>query len=126
MSKILIVDDVEGWRNYHSVVMNELFENPEIQTASSAKEGYDKLLQNNDFPFDLILTDLQMESDYEPKYAGEWFVEQIKTFPKYYKTRVVIISATSNISYIAESLNVDYIPKSRAINFPECYNIVTK
>ncbi|MCQ2754540.1 MAG: response regulator [bacterium] len=125
MTKILIVDDVEGWRNYHKQIMEELFELPEIQTASSAKEGYDKLLQNNNSPFDIILTDLQMETDFEPKYAGEWFVEQIKTFSKYYRTKVVIISATSNISHIAENLGVDYIPKNRAINFPECYNIVT-
>ena len=29
---------------------------------------------------DIIITDLQMENDFEPKYAGEWFIEQIKTF----------------------------------------------
>ena len=60
--KILIVDDVKGWRDYHSYIMNELFENVDIQTAESAREGYDKLMENNDVPFDIILTDMQMEN----------------------------------------------------------------
>ena len=45
-SRILIVDDVKGWRDYHSYIMNELFENANIQTAESARDGYDKLMEN--------------------------------------------------------------------------------
>ena len=81
MTKILIVDDIKGWRDYHSYYIKEMFSDKcFIVTAESAKEGYDKLIENNNEPFDIILTDLQMEEDFEPKYAGEWFVEQIKTF----------------------------------------------
>ena len=122
MKKILIVDDIKGWRDYHSQVLKNIFsEDCEIQTVDSARAGYDKLLENNDKPFDIILTDLQMESDFEPKYAGEWFVEQIKTFKNYYKTKIIIISATYNINVIADNLGVFYIRKSTARSFPDSY-----
>lgn len=122
MKKILIVDDIKGWRDYHSAVMNEIFAcDCEIITADSARKGYDKIMENNSSPFDIIITDLQMESDFEPKYAGEWLVEQIKTFKNYYKTKIVIISATYNINIIADNLGVDYIRKSTARSFPDSY-----
>lgn len=124
--KILIVDDVKGWRDYHSYIMNELFENANIQTAESARDGYDKLMENNDVPFDVILTDMQMENDFEPKYAGEWFIEQVKTFKNYSKTRIVIISAAYNIPVIAENYGVDYIRKSTARNFPDAYKFLVE
>ena len=122
--KILIVDDVKGWRDYHSYIMNELFEHANIQTAESARDGYDKLMENNDVPFDIILTDMQMENDFEPKYAGEWFIEQIKTFKNYKKTKVVAISAAYNLKMIAENLGVESISKSTARNFPEVYDLI--
>lgn len=122
--KILVVDDVAGWRNYHSSILAELFADVEIIQAESAREAYDKLLEYNDTPFDIILTDLQMESDFEPKYAGEWLVEQIKTFKSYYKTRIVIISAAYNINVIADNFGVNYIRKSTARNFPDTYGFL--
>ena len=124
--KILIVDDVKGWINYHSYIMNGLFENAEIQTAESAREGFDKLLENNESPFDIIITDMQMESDFEPKYAGEWFIEQIKTFKNYKNTRIVIISAAYNIPAIAENYGVDYIRKGTARSFPDAYKFLAE
>ena len=124
--KILIVDDVKGWRDYHSYIMNGLFENAEIQTAESARDGYDKLLENNEGPFDIIITDMQMESDFEPKYAGEWFIEQIKTFKNYKNTRIVIISAAYNIPAIAENYGVDYIRKGTARSFPDAYKFLAE
>ncbi|MBE7711955.1 MAG: response regulator [Cyanobacteria bacterium SIG31] len=124
--KILIVDDIKGWRDYHSYIMNELFENTEIQTAESAREGYDKILENNEIPFDIIITDMQMESDFEPKYAGEWFIEQIKTFKNYKNTKIVIISAAYNIPTIAENYGVDYIRKGTARSFPDAYNFLNE
>lgn len=123
--KILIVDDIKGWQDYHSAVLEKLFQYAKIDTAGSAKEGYDKLLENNDEPYNIILTDLQMESDFEPKYAGEWFIEQIKKLKNYSKTQIVIISAAYNISFIAQNYNVDYIRKSTARNFPDSYEFLT-
>ena len=124
MKKILIVDDIKSWTFYHSQIISKLFENAQIVTAHSAKEGYDKILECNNEPFDIILTDLQMETDFEPKYAGEWFVEQIKTFKNYSKTKIVIISATYNIRHIAESLGVEYISKNTAREFPDAYDFL--
>ena len=122
MKRVLIVDDVKGWRDYHSQYIMKLFEyDCEIVTAESAREGYDKVLENNNTPFDVIITDLQMEEDFEPKYAGEWFIEQIKTLTNYYKTQIVIVSATYNINVIAERFGVAYIRKSTARSLPEIY-----
>ena len=125
MKRILIVDDIQGWRDYHSSILTELFENNcEITTCSSAKEGYDTVMENNNTPFDIIITDLQMESNFEPKYAGEWLVEQIKTFNNYYKTKIIIISATYNIKNIADNLGVLYLRKSTARSLPDSYKEV--
>ena len=98
-----------------------MFPDSEILTADCAKDGYDCLLQNNENPFDIIISDLQMEDDFEPKYAGEWFVEQVKTFKSYSKAKIVIISAAYNIRHIAEDLGVNCIPKPTAYNFPDSY-----
>ncbi len=122
MKKILIVDDVKGWRDQHILILNELLDgDAEFDTAESAREGYEKVYNNINAPYNLIITDLQMEEDFLPKYAGEWFIEQIRKLNQYNKTRIVIISATYNISLIAESLNVGYIPKSTASKFPQSY-----
>jgi len=121
MNKILIVDDVLGWQNYHKEIILELQPEANLHTASSAKEAYDIIMQNNNSPFDIIITDLHMENDFEPKYAGEWLVEQIKTFKTYKNTSVIIISAAYNIKTIAESYGVNFIPKSTAIKFPQAY-----
>lgn len=119
--KILIVDDVEGWRNYHKEVLHDIFEEAEFTMACSAKTAYDKIFENNNTPFDVIITDLQMESDYEPKYAGEWFIERVKEFKSYLNTKIIIISGAYNIKHIAESYGVECIQKSTAYNFPESY-----
>lgn len=122
MKKFLIVDDVKGWRDFNSNAAYSLLgENIQIITAASAREGYDQLLQNNDSPFDVIMTDLQMEDDFAPKYAGEWFVEQIKTFKRYKQTKVIMISAAYNIRTIASNLDVECIPKSTAAKCLSAY-----
>ena len=119
--KILIVDDSVSWQNYHKNVIEEIFLEKDfndfyIDLASSAQEGYNLICQNNKTPYDLIISDLQMEETYEPKYAGVWFIEQVQTFSSYFKTNIIISSGCYNIKQIAESLNVDYIPKRTAVN----------
>ena len=113
MSKrILVVDDSPSWIRHHSTVLNTLYGSEiEIETAISAMEANDKLYANSNNPYDIILTDMQMESNFLPKLAGEWFIEQIQAMKEYYKTHIVIISATASIKFIAEKYNVDYIPK---------------
>lgn len=122
MKKVLIVDDVKGWREQHYLILRELLgDNVDFQWAASAREAYDIIYNNMNTPFDLVVTDLQMEEDFAPKYAGEWFVEQVKLLSAYANTRIVIISATYNIQLIAEGLGVHYLSKSLASKFPQSY-----
>lgn len=125
MKRALIVDDMAGWRSFHSNVLREIFKDDiEIETADSASCAYDILLQQKDFDF--IITDLQMEEDYSPKYAGEWLVEQIQTFNCYKTTKVVMISASYNIKQIAETHGVLCIPKSTATTCLSAYEEIFK
>lgn len=117
MKKILIVDDVPGWIRFHEHNIYHLnIQNIEIDTAFSAKEALAKLEVSIDNPYDVIFTDLQMESDFLPKFAGEWLIGQIKTFKEYNPTKVVIISASPNIKTIAQRNNVLYLSKTDARN----------
>ena len=122
--KFLIVDDVKGWRDYHSLILKNIFSDIEIDTAESAQEAYNLILENNLTPYDLIITDMQMESDFEPLYAGEWLIEHIKTFKKYLNAKIIIISATYNLCQIAEKHGCYYVRKSTAQNFPDSYNFI--
>lgn len=113
MKRILIVDDVPGWVRFHEQNIRHLnIPNIEIDTAISAREALSKLEVSIDNPYDVIFTDLQMESDFLPKYAGEWLIEQIKTFKEYNSTKIVIISASPNIRIIAERNQVLYLSKT--------------
>lgn len=123
MKKVLIVDDSHKWVEYHKSAVEEVFKNEfEIDTAFSAKEGVEKLTLSIDSPYDFIFTDMQMEPDFIPLYAGEWFIKQIKFFNEYKNTKIIIISATSNIRQIAENYNVDYIPKYKCNDINEYCN----
>jgi CheY-like chemotaxis protein len=123
MKKILVVDDSPAWHGFHKKFLEEVFieletaeEDYKLDFAVSGKDGYNYIMQNNDSPYDLIISDLQMEEDYSPKYAGEWFVEQVKTFSNYFNTKIVICSGCYNIKHIAQELSVFYIPKRVAVN----------
>lgn len=123
MKRVLIVDDVPGWIRFHEQNIRHLnISNVEIETAISAREALSKLELSIDNPYDVVFTDLQMESDFLPKYAGEWLIEQIKTFKEYTSTKIVIISASPNIRIIAERNQVLYLSKTNARNAdPEVY-----
>ena len=122
MMKILIVDDQAVWRKFHANAIYEIFGKDIIlDTADSGQEGYSKILENKNAPYDFILTDMQMESDYLPKMAGEWFIEQVQQLSAYYKTRIIIISAAPMLKYIADTYKVDFIPKRIAAHSIEPY-----
>ena len=91
-------------------------ENLEIETACSANEALAKLEVSVDAPYDVIFTDMQMESNYLPKLAGQWLIEQIQMFKEYNKTKIVIISASPNIELIAKKYGVSYLSKFKARN----------
>ena len=125
MTKILVVDDAKGWRDFNIKIINELLGNEiNIDSAESAAEAYDKILENINSPYDVVITDLQMEDDYYPKYAGEWLVEQIKNLSKYYRAKIVMISASDSCRKIAENLGIYCIPKSTALNCVSAYKEV--
>ena len=110
--KILVTDDSTGWVKYHINALKQILpSDTEIDFAKSAREGLDKITLNIDNPYDIIFTDMQMESDFLPLYAGEWFIKQIKTYKEYENTRIIIISAAPNIKKIAEKYNVEFLPK---------------
>ena len=111
MKKILIVDDVAGWIRFHENNLRYLSDEFEIDSASCAKEALAKIEVSIDKPYDSIFTDLQMESDFLPKLAGVWLIEQIKTFKEYENTRIVIISASPSVELIAKKYGVEYISK---------------
>lgn len=115
MKRFLIVDDQAGWRNHNSnAVYHIIGDEAYIEKASSAQEGYSKLLESKNNPYDYLLTDMQMESDYAPLMAGEWLIEQVQNLSFSYKTKIIIISASPMIRYIAERYGVDYISKANA------------
>ena len=115
--KILIVDDVPGWVRFHRNNLEYLnMENLDIETAGSANEALAKLEVSIDAPYDVIFTDMQMESNYLPKLAGQWLIEQIQMFKEYNKTKIVIISASPNIELIAKKYGVSYLSKFKARN----------
>ena len=114
--KILIVDDVPGWVRFHELNLLNLGIDMEIDRAYSAKEALSKVECAIDFPYDTIFTDLQMESDFLPKTAGQWLIEQIKMFKEYDNTKITIISASPSIGHIAQKFEVDYFSKTNARN----------
>ena len=115
--KVLIVDDVPGWIKFHQIKLEYLgIENLEIDSASSANEALSKIEISIDKPYDVIFTDLQMESDFLPKLAGEWLVEQIKMFDEYKNTKITLISASPSIEQIAKRQGVNYLSKFTARN----------
>ena len=110
--KILIADDVPGWVNFHKNNIEYLgIPDISIDTANSALSALSKIETEIDSPYDVIFTDLQMESNFLPKLAGEWLIEQIQMLKEYENSKIVIISATSDINLIAKKYNVSYVPK---------------
>lgn len=127
MKKILIVDDSFKWIEYHKSAVLEIFENNVlIDTALSATQGVERLTASIDAPYDYILTDMQMEPDFLPLYAGEWFIKQIKFFKEYQNSKIIIISAAENIKTLSLKYNVDYIPKYKCNDINSYCNKILK
>lgn len=122
VKKILVAEDTLGWQKFHESLLKEYDKvTLEYDIMDSAQEALLQAQNHLDTPYDLILTDLQMESTFLPKFAGEWLVEQIKSFSAYETTPIVIVSAAYNIAFIASVLNVDYLSKRVLINNPDTY-----
>lgn len=115
VKRILIVDDSRGWLEYHVSTLSQIYGTEFVlETAICAREGYNKVYNNINTPYDLIISDLQMEMEFEPRHAGEWFIEQVKKLKEYNNTKIIIMSAAYNIRSIAQKLDVDCLPKAIA------------
>jgi len=122
--KILIVDDSRGWIDYHLQALREIYGDLYLlETADSARTGYAAIYNNLNEPYSLIISDLQMEMEFEPKHAGEWFVEQVKLMKEYKNTPIIIISAAYNIRSIANKLEVNCLPKAVAARDLHSYKL---
>ena len=123
--RILIVEDSLEWQKVHITLLHAYSRIPlNVEIASSAKEGLKYVEETKKNPFDLILTDLQMETDFHPEFAGEWFVKQVKQVNEYKNVPIVIISATYNIDFIASRLGVNSLSKRSLINNSNSYNLM--
>ena len=115
--RVLIVDDVPGWVRFHRNNLEYLnITNLEIDTANSALQALSKVEVSIDNPYDVIFTDMQMESNFLPKLAGEWLIEQIQMMKEYKNTKIVIISASPSINLIAQKYGVEYVSKCNVRN----------
>ncbi len=116
--RILIVDDICDWLNHHAGLIKTFYglDTLEIVCASSAQSALEKIMASEQ-PFDLLLTDLEMESIANENYAGAWLVKNMKVHQDKVKN-ILIISGSYDIKEVADSLNVDFIPKDLLMNNP--------
>ena len=111
-NRVLIVDDSQSWLMFHKSVIEELYGDLfELTFAHSAEEAYTLVRQNIDSPFNMIITDMQMEMMYDVE-AGEWLIQRVQELRKYFACKIVIISGIYNIQAIADKYNVDCISKN--------------
>ncbi len=107
--KILVADDNFDWLNMHSTELEEgCGEDSELILACSATEALN--IYKDDAPFDLVVTDLQMESDYEPLCAGEWLIKEIQFLNP--NQNILIVSSRFDIDIIANNYGVNYLSKN--------------
>ena len=120
MIKILLAEDGAEWQKVHKTLMNDYFNGDEYTLCieSCARDACERLKQEK---FDAVITDLQMELDFEPDFAGEWLVKQIKQMEEYKNTPVLIVSATYNIGFVASRLGVNYLSKRTLLSMPDSY-----
>ena len=117
MNKILIVDDSASWIVFHEHLIRELYGKFfDISVANSAMSAIEIIRKSEKIPFDLIITDLQMEDAFDGMFAGEWLVEQIKLLKYCSRTKIIMISAVYNIEMIAKRQNVECISKNMLIS----------
>lgn len=123
MKRCLVVDDESSWVEHHTKQLHNYITNEVVMvdTANSAYDGYKKIIENLRNPYNIIITDLQMEDNFLPKLAGEWLIERINSHSEYTFANKIIISAAANIVQIAKQNGVKFLKKTTAANFPDAY-----
>lgn len=83
--KILIIDDSEFVRNYHSHILKEACF--DVQTAVDGGDGLEKLYAQ---VYDLVLTDVNMTN-----MDGYEFIRRVRANSKYQSLPIIIVSTQS-------------------------------
>jgi len=111
--KILIVEDSPEWVKFHISLLNQTLEEDsfEIDYEMSAKAGFNKVIKNTETCYDLIISDLEMETIFEESYAGSWFIRNIIQRKECKNSKILIISGSHDIDKVAKGFKVDFIPK---------------
>ena len=122
VKRVLIAEDSFEWQRFHKSLLDN-YDKCQIEAvfASCARDALEFVEFYPEQNYDLILSDLQMESDFLPEFAGEWFVKNLKRISKYKNTPIVLVSAAYNISFIAANLGVKYLSKRTLVNNPDSY-----
>ena len=122
--RVLAVDDSFDWLNIHSTELESICEDGDLEliSACSATEALniykDEYLEK---PFELVITDLQMESDFDPLYAGEWLIKEIQELNP--DQKILVISSHFDIDVISNNYGVDYLSKRFIISDPTNYQL---
>jgi len=118
--KILLVDDSVEWINTHITYIKTFFEEEMflIEIATSAKDAFNLVVKSGHDPYDIIITDLEMEKIFDETYAGCWLVKNLINRKECQNTKFIIISGSYNICDIANNFNVSYIAKNSLVNNP--------
>jgi len=82
---VLIVDDSEFVRNYHSYILEQA--NFQVITAVDGSDGLEKLYSNS---FDLILSDINMSN-----LDGYEFIRRVRADNKFKSLPIIIVSTES-------------------------------
>lgn len=122
VKRILIAEDSPEWQRVHSALLSKYDKfDLDFVIVPSAADAIELLERNLENSYDMVITDLQMETDYHPQYAGEWLIQKIKSMSEYKNVPIVIVSATYNISFIAANLGVKYLSKRSLLNSADTY-----
>ena len=122
VKRILIAEDSPEWQKVHSALLSKYDKfDLDFVIVPSAADAIELLERNLENSYDMVITDLQMETDYHPQYAGEWLIQKIKSMSEYKNVPIVIVSATYNISFIAANLGVKYLSKRSLVNSADTY-----
>lgn len=115
--KVLIVDDTLSWLKFNQNLIETFFPKVfDITAVQTAWEARMAAVDNLEIPYDLIITDLQMENFGDDTLAGEWLIQQLKGFKEYSKSKFLVISGMTSIKHIAERNNVAFISKPRLVS----------
>lgn len=123
--RVLLAEDSRSWQKFHESLLR-MYDKAEIEliVADNAKDAMQIINKNLSEPFDLVITDLQMELDFHPDMAGEWFLKQLLDIKEYNVVPKLIVSAAYNVDFIAANFGVKSLSKRVIANNQLAYNLM--